>query len=215
MPLMMNSNHASALFVIRFFLIWVSIASYGNALVKDGNGEELVISNVDVNESHQIFKKLAMLSYIPYKVVNDGCQARAHEMCRVLMSEGYKCGKIFALGLLKTKTPYEPSGRVIWTRYHVSVFLLRNNLPVIFDPSLFDYPVSAGQWLQKLIELPGSRLDKWFYSNAYHLTPYKMDVALKGFKEEEWSWVEHILSQNLKIQKLREPYYKDYLKIQN
>lgn len=90
---------------------------------------------------------------IPFLYPDDGCWARAHQMCRLIEEAGDKAAKIWNYAtdgdLLSAATENHPSCAVPWT-FHVApvVRVTNGSSPVIrvLDPSLFDAPVSVRKW---------------------------------------------------------------------
>ena len=86
---------------------------------------------------------------IPYLYPDDGCWARAHEMCRLMLAAGARPRKIWIDGRLDAPTKNHPSCRVRWG-WHVAPTLRVRRLfggrDVVIDPSLFARPVSKADW---------------------------------------------------------------------
>jgi hypothetical protein len=88
---------------------------------------------------------------IPFMYPDDGCFARAHEMCRLMLAMGLEPNKVWIRGRLRTPTRNHPNCQVPWG-WHVAPtlcvrgrwFWLRRTL--VFDPSLFDSPVGRSTW---------------------------------------------------------------------
>jgi hypothetical protein len=87
---------------------------------------------------------------IPFLYPDDGCWARAHEMCRLMIAAGAKPRKVWIDGNLHTLTRNNPQCFVNWG-WHVAPTIcvryrfFRAQLMVI-DPSLFTTPVTEAQW---------------------------------------------------------------------
>ncbi|HEY2237081.1 MAG TPA: protein-glutamine glutaminase family protein [Candidatus Angelobacter sp.] len=87
---------------------------------------------------------------IPFLYPDDGCWARAHEMCRLMIAAGAKPRKVWIDGNLHTLTRNNPQCFVNWG-WHVAPTIcvryrfFRAQLMVI-DPSLFTAPVTEAQW---------------------------------------------------------------------
>ena len=84
---------------------------------------------------------------IPFLYPDDGCYARAHEICRLVGPQA--AGKTWIYGRLVVKTANKPNCVQTWV-YHVAPFALVNNgndtIPMVIDPSLFHAPVSVVTW---------------------------------------------------------------------
>jgi hypothetical protein len=87
---------------------------------------------------------------IPFMYPDDGCWARAHEMCRLMINAGAHPKKVWIDGWLHTPTKNHPNCFVNWG-WHVAPTLcvrkgwFRRSEQVI-DPSLFTEPVSKATW---------------------------------------------------------------------
>ncbi len=105
---------------------------------------------------------------IPFKYPNDGCYARAHEMCRLMMNEGEQPEKVWIYGYphgvanLRVDTANEPINCYVNWWYHVAPTLLVD-MPggaekQVIDPALFEGPVSVSTWRAKQTD-PNSTLE--------------------------------------------------------
>lgn len=90
---------------------------------------------------------------IPFLFPGDGCAARAHEMCRLMISAGEQPGKLWIYGGLQLDTPNDPACNLNWG-YHVAptlnVDIGSGNQVQVIDPAIFDRPVSSSIWKSKL-----------------------------------------------------------------
>jgi hypothetical protein len=88
---------------------------------------------------------------IPFLYPDDGCWARASEMCRLMIAQGLKPGKVWIQGVLHVDTRNNPQCFVDW-RWHVAPTLCvrgRRRLEthtMVIDPSLFTAPVTKAGW---------------------------------------------------------------------
>lgn len=106
-----------------------------------------------------LFNQVSGLSCVPDDAVapcitfmypDDGCYARAHEMCRIMIDEGATPGKIWIhKRWLNVDTPNHPSCGVTW-RYHVAptleVTVGSSTAVYVIDPSMFSEPVHQDVW---------------------------------------------------------------------
>ena len=88
---------------------------------------------------------------IPFLYPDDGCWARAHEMCRLMINMGLSPRKVWIQGSLHVSTKNNPTCSVYWG-WHVAptlcvrcpyIFLTQR---MVIDPSLFTTPVSEATW---------------------------------------------------------------------
>jgi hypothetical protein len=122
--------------------------------------QNLAPSTVSQGEAKELFDCVAQrkckpisdsVSCIPFSYPEDGCWARAHEMCRLMISENVQPGKmwIYAKGVLIVKTPNSPTCLVAWC-WHVAPTLQVDSgegfeLQIV-DPAIFPGPVPVAEW---------------------------------------------------------------------
>jgi hypothetical protein len=87
---------------------------------------------------------------IPFLYPDDGCWARAHEMCRLMIAAGAKPSKVWIDGHLHVNTKNNPNCFVNW-RWHVApIICVRHRRGqsenMVIDPSLFSTPVTEATW---------------------------------------------------------------------
>ncbi|MGI8666867.1 MAG: protein-glutamine glutaminase family protein [Jatrophihabitans sp.] len=92
---------------------------------------------------------------IPFLYPDDGCWARAHEMCRLMINMGLSPRKIWidhsAGYWLTVATKNSPNCQVTWGWHVAPTLLVRTpwfffGQPRVIDPSLFTTPVSEATW---------------------------------------------------------------------
>jgi hypothetical protein len=97
---------------------------------------------------------------ITFLYPDDGCYARAHEMCRLMGLQGVSSRKVFnyagSNNDLLVQTKNHPSCSVSWW-YHVAPTLrVRKSFPKVeeqvIDPALFTGPVTTAVWQTKQID---------------------------------------------------------------
>lgn len=88
---------------------------------------------------------------IPFLYPDDGCWARAHEMCRLMINMRLKPKKVWIQGNLYVSTKNNPNCGV-WWGWHVAPTLCVRGTSffqtqdMVIDPSLFSTPVSKSTW---------------------------------------------------------------------
>jgi hypothetical protein len=88
---------------------------------------------------------------IPFLYPDDGCWARAHEMCRLMINMGRSPKKVWIQGNLHVSTKNNPTCNV-WWGWHVAPMLcvrgprFFQTQEMVIDPSLFTMPVSKETW---------------------------------------------------------------------
>jgi len=87
---------------------------------------------------------------IPFLYPDDGCWARAHEMCRLLINAGASPKKIWIDGNLHTPTRNNPACFVHWYWHVAPTLCVRLSWfhceDMVIDPSLFTKPVTEAAW---------------------------------------------------------------------
>lgn len=110
-------------------------------------------------EAARVFRHLSSMGGIAFRYTPDGCHARAHLMCRELFDMGFVPQKAWALEddkMLKVKLG---KSKVRWC-FHVAP-ALTVQMPdgrreeMVFDPSLFDGPVTLARWGDVMHAKPG------------------------------------------------------------
>lgn len=140
---------------------------------------------------------------ITFLYPDDGCYARAHEMCRLMLAEGEVPGKIWIYAdsdtNLHVETSNNPSCSVNWW-YHVAPTLLvttaGGDVTKVIDPSLFDAPVTPAAW-QAITNDPGSTLE---YSDCSIFFKGRSDPV--GMTDADYSQTNsalHDMRDNLEI----------------
>jgi Glutaminase len=88
---------------------------------------------------------------IPFLYPDDGCWARANEMCRLMKLQGLRPQKVWIQGGLHVATRNSPTCSVTWG-WHVAPTLcvrgprIFQRQDMVIDPSLFGTPVTKAQW---------------------------------------------------------------------
>lgn len=88
---------------------------------------------------------------IPFLYPDDGCWARAHEMCRLMINMGISPRKVWIQGTLNTSTKNNPNCYVFWGWHVAPTVCVRGpsffqTQRMVIDPSLFTTPVSESTW---------------------------------------------------------------------
>ncbi|HVH31926.1 MAG TPA: protein-glutamine glutaminase family protein, partial [bacterium] len=88
---------------------------------------------------------------IPFLYPDDGCWARAHEMCRLMIAAGVTPRKVWIFGSLYVPTRNNPACHVGWGWHVAPTLCIRHRFfgpseENVIDPSLFPAPVSTLTW---------------------------------------------------------------------
>ncbi|HEY6269773.1 MAG TPA: protein-glutamine glutaminase family protein [Candidatus Acidoferrum sp.] len=87
---------------------------------------------------------------IPFLYPDDGCWARAHEMCRLMIAAGVNPRKVWIDGHLYVHTKNNPACHVGWGWHVAPTICVRYRFcfvqDMVIDPALFTAPVSKSTW---------------------------------------------------------------------
>jgi hypothetical protein len=143
---------------------------------------------------------------IPFLYPDDGCWARAHEMCRLMINSGLHPRKVWIYGSLYVNTKNNPRCFVRWG-WHVAPtlcvrvpiffpFLLLRTRRMVIDPSLFTSPVTEATW--KGVQgdptavlthtsadqfWPGGGTDPTYSGTNHYLGVYRLELQLRSIQQ--------------------------------
>jgi hypothetical protein len=87
---------------------------------------------------------------IPFKYPDDGCWARASEMCRLMIAMGRDPAKVWIDGSLEVISANKPGCHVYWGWHVAPTICVRGRWwftrRMVIDPSLVTTPVTKAQW---------------------------------------------------------------------
>lgn len=112
------------------------------------------ISVISSEMANKLFEMIKEDKSFSFTYLIEGCQANAHKMSLVAETYNIHFGKIYAEGRLQVKTNHPLKPYIAWG-WHVAPFVFvrtegHDELKV-FDPSIFDGPVSIEAWTQKMM----------------------------------------------------------------
>lgn len=126
------------------------------------------------DEALRLFDDVADMRNITFGYVSNGCYARAHLMCRYMVNKGYLPGKVWLFEdteALRIQMP-DKTEPTRWC-FHVAPTLdvdmgpPHGVRPMVFDPALFDGPVSPERWC----EIMGGIIDHLYLTALGHSAP--------------------------------------------
>jgi hypothetical protein len=123
----------------------------GNALTQD--------------QADRLFAELSALDHVPFDYPEDGCNARAHEVCRAIAARGYACGKLWNFPapapLVVRGTEF---GDCEWGHHVAAVVWVegKDGRPreMVFDPSLGQQPLEREEWQRRQAGPADQRLER-------------------------------------------------------
>lgn len=130
---------------------------------------------------------------IPFLYPDDGCWARAHEMCRLMIAQGAYPKKIWISGNLHTPTRNNPACSVYWGWHVAPTLCVRTrffrHIEEVIDPSLFTGPVAQATWkgvqgdpnatltpTAASIYMRPSQTDPTYSETNYYLSFYRLQL---------------------------------------
>jgi len=136
---------------------------------------------------------------IPFLYPDDGCWARAHEMCRLMINIGLSPKKVWIQGGLHVDTANSPYCYVNWGWHVAPTLCVRGSWffttkTMVIDPSLFDAPVSKATWKSvqgdtnatltdssaSIYYLWGSITDPNYIETNYYLSVYRLKLQARA-----------------------------------
>ena len=165
------------MFIIRLLVALSLLASAGTQSLPDGYlqiGESVQASVLSQEQAKSLFDLFVSAKDIPFDYAIDGCYARATAMAAIAEYNKIEMAKIWVEGNLRVRPKDKTQPDVEWG-YHVApvAFVKENGkaVPMVFDPSLFDKPVTVDKWKQSMESV--ETIDK--------LRPYSK-VGVRGYK---------------------------------
>ncbi|HWU44995.1 MAG TPA: protein-glutamine glutaminase family protein [Bdellovibrio sp.] len=162
--------------IVAKFLLISFLALTATKTIPDGfeKGGEVPVTIISRQKSVELFEEFRSHHEIPFDYPVEGCYSRATAMVRIAESQHIEMGKVFIQGELSVKTKSLNFGTVDWT-YHVAPVLYvkdgASTKLMVFDPSLFDKPVTVDLWKNEMLKEKGTHLDRLFYSARYQVRP--------------------------------------------
>ncbi len=101
------------------------------------------------------------LACIPFLYPDQGCWARAHDMCRMMIASGVTPMKVWSYGRRLVATNNSPNCEVAWN-WHAAPILG----DTVIDPSLFSGPATFADWLARQPVIPPSLPDDFEFTEA-------------------------------------------------
>lgn len=134
------------------------------------------VSVIDLAKANELFREFKQNPNIAFKYPIDGCYARATEMAAMAEGQDISMGKVYAEGKLQVKIANKKHPVVQWG-WHVApvVFVEQPDGKtelMVFDPSLFDRPVTVEEWKNVMLYEPtedGPGVAKGFKPNIKSL----------------------------------------------
>lgn len=165
---------------------------------------------VSATKAQQVFASLSATSCdplavpspcIPFLYPDDGCWARAHEMCRLMINMDLSPRKVWIQGVLNVKTKNNPNCEVWWGWHVAPTLCVRSwwfpfSRRMVMDPSLFSGPVMQATWkgvqgdqnatltdsAASIYYLWGSVTDPTYSETNYYLAYYRLQLQSRAIQ---------------------------------
>ncbi len=136
----------------------------------------------DLKTAQSYFNEMKKESYgIPFQFVVDGCDMRAFLISKNLKEkfgvDSFRIALESERGNLTHNTPYTHEGFVEFNRHTATTICVQNPTtkiiePYVLDPSFFDQPVPAHQWISSFTQSSFENVvSKSYYASMYSLNP--------------------------------------------
>lgn len=149
------------------------------------NKKTIELSVLSESEAKQVFDTLKADEDNAFNYPLDGCYARAHMMASKMDDMGIVSGKAFVEGELYVETKL---GEANWS-YHVASLVLVNvkgkPVPTVFDPGMFDKPVSYEEWKKKLLADKRGKLQSEYFTSRFNYDPDSRYDDMEDYLEDQ------------------------------
>ncbi len=161
------------------------------------SGNKINISVLSEREASNLFKEFKSDDSIPHKYYPTGCNDRATAMARIAEKKQIEMGKVYIHGMLRAKLLGLPGHIAMWG-WHVApvVYVMKNNKPqlMVFDPSLFNGPVTQEKW-EAAMQVKGD--PRPHSAGTYYSSRYQYLHRAEEVKKYNWHSkdLEHVESR--------------------
>lgn len=156
-----------------------------------------------------LFDELSNVKTIPYAHLENGCHLRASVMCDLMVKSGYAPMKAWMFNGKSDLCHISPKGeKAVWW-FHVAptlkVALAKGDEaePLVFDPSLYDGPVTVQEWCKPIITSAPAATE--VYISAYNKC-LKQQYSRDLEKFRGWEWDSKVSRAIMMLRQLDEPY---------
>ncbi|HEX6097585.1 MAG TPA: protein-glutamine glutaminase family protein [Thermoanaerobaculia bacterium] len=183
----------------------------GKAREQDGSA----LQEISPEDARELFAYILKMSAelgdgfgprIPFDYPEDGCWARANEMCRVIAAAGVAAAKVWNWGKLEVRTTNSPKCRVRWGWHVAPVVRVAHPsgaVNAVLDPSMFDEPVASEQWIaaQGTSEATAITPAEIFWRNRDG-SRYSLDNKPPGYSATMWQLGYYSARRDVRIEAL-------------
>lgn len=169
-------------------------------------GKDVDVSVLSTTQADRLFTEFKSHTEIPFNYPPDGCYARATAMSKIAEEDKIEMGKVWATGYLRVKTKSKYTPTIEWG-YHVApvVYVSDGGKPklMVFDPSLFDKPVTVDEWTAKMNVdgNPKPHLDKIYYGARYQFGPLDTEPKKYSWNKEDIETSKEVMEEYTETEK--------------
>lgn len=149
------------------------------------NKKTIELSVLSEEEANHVFETLKADEENSFNYPLDGCYARAHLMASRMDDLGIVSGKAFIEGDLYVQTKLGEAG---WSYHVASLVMVKvngKNVPTIFDPAIFDKPVSYEVWKKKLLSDKRAKLQSEYFTKRFNYDPDSRYDDMEDYMEDQ------------------------------
>jgi hypothetical protein len=208
------------MFILILFLAIFSgeVFAQGETEVPSGfsvpPGRPVPVSILSHERAYRLFHELSRAPNIPFQYPVNGCHARATAMAEIAGQQGIELIRIYAEGFLQAEAP--PPFRLLqWDMHVASAAMVINNGQIelmVFDPSLFDRPVTEQEWLARLsfvsLEIPyPTQIQHVYYGGRHQYLARSNEIFRDSPVSESLADAEETNRREFRLQRLPEQRY--------
>jgi hypothetical protein len=164
------------------------------------------ISVVSPQRAQDLTRAIVQQSHIPWKI-STGCEARAHEVARLLSDSGVRSAKIFISAQdkskgLKVASRLSPKGKPTEWSYHVasSFYVIDEkgrSIAYVIDPYFSDQPISVQSWVAQIQKSnPDLKVSTTYAESGRYMPPWMPETLIENPKQP---FSDEVTIGNLKI----------------
>jgi len=150
------------------------------------NKKTVELSVLSEAQALEVFNELKNDKDNSFEYPLEGCYARAHRMATQMDKMGIVSGKAFIEGdniVIDTSI-----GTIEWG-YHVASLVMikvgKKLVPSVFDPAIFDRPVSYAEWKKRILKRPESKFTKEYFTKRFNLDPTSVNANRTDYDAQE------------------------------
>jgi hypothetical protein len=193
------------IFFVALLAFAAVVESLPNGFVQNER-QTIEASVISEKSALELFEQFKSDKKMAFEFPIDGCYARATMMARIAEDNNVKVAKIYAEGILRVLKASKDFPEVTWG-YHVAPIVGVKQVDgaivnMVFDPSLFDKPVTVDAWLDRMSGDgdPKAEINSVYYGSRYQL--FRRDV-----EPNKSSWHR----KDIKFSKKRLETYSDFV----